>query len=83
MLDTTYIQAAGLKASINYLSGIKAEMTAPTTQNVIYLKRRTLPPAPPAALTEALEEVETFLLAQAVVAIDDQIAALQLSFDNL
>jgi len=82
MEDATFIQAAALKTSINYLSGIKAEMTEPITQNVIYLKKR-LPPASPASLTEALNDVEDFLLAQAVIAIDDQIAALQTAFDDL
>lgn len=83
MQDLTFLQAQNLKTSLTYLNQIKAELAVPETQPVIILKKRVMPAAPPAALTDALGAVEGFLLAQAVTAIQDQIDALQLSFDNL
>lgn len=83
MQDVTFIQAQALKTTLAELLKIKADLSNAATQSVIMLVKRKLPPSPPAALTEALASVESFLLAQAVTAIQDQIDASQTSFDEL
>lgn len=83
MLDTTFITAQGLKTTLTWLNQIKDELENPDTQNVIVVKKRTKPSAPPAALTTSAADIESFLLAQAVTEVDSQIAALQAEFDAL
>lgn len=83
MQDTTFITAQGLKTALVFLNAIKTELDTPATQKVVFLKARSLPTSPPAALTTALDTVEDFLVAQAVTAIQDQIDALNDSFAEL
>lgn len=83
MTQETYLEARDLQVALAYLKQVKAELETPATQNVIVLKKRQQPTAPPAQLTTALNSVESFLLAQAVTAIDDQIDALETTFANL
>lgn len=94
MQDATFIQAQALKITLAELNVIKVNLATAAglisfaslkacAQTVIVLTKRTLPVSPPAALTTALADVESFLLAQAVIAIDDQIDAAQNSFSAL
>jgi len=83
MQDTTYTQAVNLKTTLNYLNALKAELSDAATQKVIVLKSRPQPAAPPAALTTSLAAMESFLLAQAVTEVQDQIDTLQAQFDAL
>jgi hypothetical protein len=83
MLDTTYTQAVSLKTTLDYLNAIKAELSNADTQTVIRLKKRPLPAAPPAALTDSLAAMESFLLAQAVTEVQSQIDSLQAQFTAL
>ena len=83
MNDTTYIAARGLKAALTFLNNISTELASPATQKVINLKSRSMPDSPTPALTDSLNGVETFLVAQAATAIQDQIDSLQASFDSL
>lgn len=94
MLDETFVQAAALKVTLAELTNIKTDLATADgltsfndlkgcAQLVIQLTKRKLPATPPAALTTALAAVESYLLAQAVTAIEDQIGAAQLSFDEL
>lgn len=82
MQDTTYTQAVNLKTTLNYLNALKTELGA-DTQQVIILKKRTQPAAPPQALTDSLAAMESFLLAQAVTEVQSQIDSLQTQFDAL
>ena len=83
MLDTTYLQAVNLKTTLDYLNSLKAVIDNADTQDVILLKKRKLPAAPPTALTDSLAGMESFLLAQAATEVDSQIDALQAQFDAL
>lgn len=83
MQDTTYTQAVNLKTTLNYLNALKIELGNADTQQVIILKKRTQPAAPPQALTDSLAAMESFLLAQAVTEVQSQISSLQAEFDAL
>lgn len=94
MLDETFIQAQALRITLDELNAIKTDLATSDgltsftdlincPQSVIMLTKSKLPRTPPAALTTALAAVESFLLAQAITAIDDQIDAAQTSFDEL
>lgn len=62
MTNTTYLQAADLKVTINYLTDVKTELANASTQAVVVLKKRKQPNPAPAALTTALDAVETNLV---------------------
>lgn len=79
MQDATYLQAVQYKEQLVYLNSLKAELAVPATQKVIVLSARTHP----ASLNTVLADVESFLLSQAVTAIQDQIDGVQVSFDAL
>lgn len=77
MTDVTYNIAKGIQEKLDYLRGLKANVAGPA-QSLIQL------PAPiPAAAAIATDVLKDFLVAQATVFIDDQIAATETDFANL
>lgn len=83
MQDATFITAQGLKTALTFLNNIKTELENPSTQKVVFLKSRSLPSSPTDTLSTTLNTVESFLVAQAVTAINDQINALNDAFTEL
>ena len=83
MTQSTFVSAKDLQVSLEFLNGIKLELQTAATQVAIFLVKRKLPEAPPAALTDALAAVESFLVAQAVTAIQDQINSQDANFAAL